>query len=287
MKSNNITVGAIKEVRSFFMAIPALLWQILFLYIPLLFIIGISFLRSFDVTAIQTITIKNYQVLLQFSYVKIIARSLLLALFTAIFCFFISYPVAYFLALKVKKMKNLLLFFLALPFWTNFIVQVYAWFFILDRHGFLNKILLKLGVITGPLHILNTPVAIYIVMLFCYIPFMVMPLYTSLSKIDTYLLEASFDLGANPWQTFFNITFPLSTTGIKTGFFLVFIPSFGEFVIPALLGGSKTLYVGSMISYFFLETRNIFLGSAFTCVSMICLVCAALIIHLIFKKLFS
>jgi len=285
MKNSRLKKEFIKE-RQFFLASPAILWQILFLYIPLLFLIGISFFRSFEYFSIKHVTLDNYKVLLTLSYAKIIGRSFLLAFFNAIFCFILSYPVAYFLALRVRRFKHILLFFLALPFWTNFIVQVYAWFFILDYHGLLNSFFLKMGIISQPLHILNTPIAIYIVMLFCYLPFMVMPIYTSLSKLDTFTLEASFDLGATPWQTFSNITFPLSLSGVQTGFFLVFIPSFGEFVIPTLLGGGKLMFIGSMISYFFLETRSVFLGAAFTCLSGLFLIASALFILWLFKKLF-
>jgi len=287
MKSNSAKAEVAKRDRSFFMAVPAALWQFLFLYIPLLFIVGLSFLKSLDGSIFKNFTLHNYRELFDLPFLKIILRSFALAFFNAFFCFLISYPVAYFLALRVKRMKNLLLFFLALPFWTNFIVQVYAWFFILDRHGLLNNALLKIGIVSRPLHILNTSAAIYIVMLFCYLPFMVMPIFTSLSKMDKFLLEASSDLGATPWQTFYSITFPMSMAGVKTGFFLVFIPSFGEFVIPSLLGGGKFMFVGSMISYFFLETKNVFLGSAFTLFSVLFLVCAALGIYWIFKKLFN
>jgi len=284
---NECLKSSITKETSFFMAVPAVLWQVLFLYVPLFFIFGISFIKSFDYFSIKQLTFDNYKMLMGISYFRVILRSLFLAFFNAVFCLFVSYPIAYFLALKVRRFKNLLLFFLVLPFWTNFLVQVYAWFFILDRHGFLNSVLLKIGLISSPLHILNTPAAIYIVMLFCYLPFMVMPIYTSLSKIDKFILEASHDLGANQWQTLSYVTFPLSLSGVKTGFFLSFIPAFGEFVIPSLLGGGKLMFVGSLISYFFLETRNVFLGSAFTMFSGLVLVVSIFIIYWLFTKLFE
>lgn len=283
MKDNNFKSAWTKE-HAFAIALPAVLWQMLFLYVPIIFIIYISFVKSLDYAVIKNITLDNYKSLLNISYFNIILRSVFLAFFNAVFCLIISYPIAYFLALKVKKLKNVLLFLLVLPFWTNFLVQAYAWFFILDYHGFLNKFFLKIGIISTPLHILNTPLAIYIVMLFCYLPFMVLPIYSSMSKIDKFLLEASYDLGATHWQTLGYVTLPLSLSGIRTGFFLVLIPSFGEFVIPALLGGGKVMYVGSMISYFFLETKNVFLGSAFTCLSGFVLVLTALVIYLFFRK---
>jgi len=273
------------QEHDFAVALPAVLWQILFLYVPLCFIIYISFVKAINIFVLKNITFAHYKALLNPIYLSIIIRSVFLAFFNALFCLILAYPVAYFLALRAKRFKNVLLFLLVLPFWTNFLVQAYAWFFILDYHGFLNKVLLKIGIISTPLHILNTPWAIYIVMLFCYLPFMVLPIYSSMTKIDTFILEASSDLGATSWQTLGYVALPLSLSGIRTGFFLVLIPSFGEFVIPALLGGGKVMYVGSMISYFFLETKNVFLGSAFTVLSGACLIIVAVLIYLLFKKL--
>jgi len=283
MRSENLKTDFKKE-RPFFLAIPAILWPAIFLYIPLVFLIGISFLKSFDYPIMANATFDNYRFLFSFTYIRILLRSFSLAFFTALFCLLISYPIAYFLALRAGRFKNLLLFFLVLPFWTNFIVQVYAWFYILDVKGVLNTIFLKLGILSEPLRILYTPTAIYIVMLFCYLPFMVMPIYTSLAKVESDTLEASADLGAKAWQTLLYITWPLSLSGVITGFFLVYIPSFGEFVIPTLLGGGKIMFVGSLISYFFLDTKNIFLGAAFTCVSGLFLIMSALFIFWIFRK---
>jgi len=284
MRNNSFKSSRAQEY-DFAVALPAVLWQILFLYVPLCFIIYISFIKAIDFFIFKNITLANYKALFNPIYFSIIIRSIFLAFFNALFCLFLGYPVAYFLALRAKRFKNMLLFLLILPFWTNFLVQAYAWFFILDYHGFLNKVLLKIGIISTPLHILNTPWAIYIVMLFCYLPFMVLPIYSSMTKINKYILEASSDLGATNWQTLGYVTLPLSLSGIRTGFFLVLIPSFGEFVIPALLGGGKIMYVGSMISYFFLETKNVFLGSAFTVLSGACLIAIALLIYLVFRKL--
>jgi len=283
MKKNKFESEGVKE-HAFAVALPAVLWQVLFLYLPLFFLIYISFVKALDYSVFKNLTLANYKALLDFSYLKIIARSVTLAFLNGFFCLLLAYPLAYFLALRVRKLKNLFIFLLVLPFWTNFLVQAYAWFFILDNNGILNKFLLKLGLISTPLHILNTPLAIYIVMLFCYLPFMVLPIYSSMAKIDKYLLEASSDLGATSWQTLGYVTLPLSLSGIRNGFFLVLIPSFGEFVIPVLLGGGKVMYVGSLISYFFLETKNVFLGAAFTCFSGFILILVALIVYVIFKK---
>jgi len=273
--------------RSFFLGIPALLWQVVFFYIPLLVIVVVSVLKQLDYSIWDNLTLQYYAELFDFSSYKILVRSIALASFNSLFCFLIAYPVAYFIVFRVRRMHNLMLFFLVLPFWANFLVQVYAWFFVLEREGVLNTALLKIGIISEPLRILNTPFAIYLVMLFCYLPFMVMPIYSSLEKIDKSLLEASSDLGSTSWQTLSRIIVPLSSTGIRTGFFLVFIPSFGEFVVPLLLGGGRQMYAGSLISYLFLETRSFSLGAAFTCMSGVVLIACALLLNWLLKKVFG
>ena len=207
-----------------------------------------------------------------------------MALFTALSCLAIAYPVAYFLALRVKRYKNFLLFLFTLPFWTNFLVLVYAWFFLLEYNGLINTLLMKVGFISQPLHMANSFFAIGIVMVYCYVPFMLMPLYAVLEKFDPRLIESSFDLGANSWQTFKKVVLPASLPGIRTGFFLVFVPSFGEFAIPALLGGSKYMFVGSLISYYFLMARNIYLGAAFTVLSAVVLALVSFGIYLVLKR---
>jgi len=264
MKKITAIKSAIIREFSFVFSVPALLWQVLFLYIPLVIIIYASLHQS-------------YLVFFDRMYVRIIVRSLLLAGGSALLCLLLAYPVAYFLALKVRRWKNVLLFLLTLPFWTNFLIQVYAWFFLLDRNGVINLFLKAVGLISEPLHLLNNQFSIFLVMVYCYLPFMIMPLYSILYKMDKMLLEVSMDLGATSLQTFRKITLPLSITGIKTGVLLVFVPAFGEFVIPALVGGSKYMLVGSLISYYFLVARNNKLGSAFTLLSgMILLGCVFL-----------
>jgi len=262
---------------SFIFSVPALLWQILFLYMPLFLVIYSSFKLSAD-CAWYELTISHYTALWDIDYVRIIARSIFIALSVALLCLLLAYPVAYFLALKVdKRWKNLLLFLLTLPFWTNFLIQVYSWVFVLDHNGLINTVLLRLGFIKEPLHMVNNMYAIFLVMIHYYLPFMIMPLYSILEKIQNDLLEASMDLGATHWQTFTRITVPLSLSGIKTGILLVFVPAFGEFVIPSLIGGAKYMYVGSLVSHYFLVARDTQLGAAFTVTSgLVLLVCALL-----------
>lgn len=267
-----------------FMMMPALLWQVLFFYMPGAFIVCLSVVKSCGQSLEQGFSLAYYRSLFSLEYGAIILRSLSFACINALFCLLCAYPVAYFLARRVKHAKNLLLFLLMLPFWTNVVVQIYAWFFVLEQYGLLNALLLKIGIISEPIHMVNTVASIFLVMVYCYLPFMIMPLYTALEKIDERLIESSYDLGANNWQTFFNVTLPLSMSGIKTGFFLVFVPSFGEFVIPALMGGSKYMFVGSLISHYFTTAYNVSQGSAFTVLSGIVLLCCALLANHYFTK---
>ena len=264
---------------------PALLWQILLFYIPLICIIGLSFVYINEQTGIQIISIDNYRALSSWVYISIIIQSVALALVVASISLLIGYPLAYYIAFKKRSLKNIFLSFLIVPFWTNLLVHVYAWFFVLERNGMLNYILLKLGLINEPLMLLNTMYAVILVMVYCYLPFMVLPLFSILEKFDDRLIEASLDLGANQRQTFFNVILPLTYPGIVTGFFLVFVPACGEFVIPLLLGGDKHMFIGTLISYYFLIASNSQKGAAFTVMSSIALIVVASVIYLCSKKI--
>jgi len=264
------------ENTAFIFSVPAIMWQTLFLYVPLLIVIYMS-LKVAYTSRWYELTFSHYQALIQYNYIKIIARSVFVATSVALVCLFCAYPVAYYLALKVsRRWKNFLLFLLTLPFWTNFLIQVYSWVFVLDHNGLINIILLKLGVIKEPLHMVNNMWAIFLVMVHYYLPFMIMALYSILEKIQRDLLEASMDLGAGHWQTFKNVTLPLSLSGIKTGILLVFVPAFGEFVVPSLIGGSKQMFVGSLVTHYFLVARDEQLGAAFTLISGCVLIMCAL-----------
>ncbi|HZW61979.1 MAG TPA: ABC transporter permease [Candidatus Babeliales bacterium] len=274
-----------KQELPFFWATPAFVWQVLFLYIPLFLVLIYSILGNAGLS--EYLTLEHYTALLDPMYAAILLRSFMLANVNALLCTLLAFPVAYYLAFFVTRFKNHLIFFLILPFWISFMVQIYAWFFVLEKHGLINSLLLNLGIISQPIHLLNTPFAIYLVMIYCYVPFAVMPIYSTLEKFDKRLLEASADLGATPWQTFLRVTLPLSALGIRTGFFLVLVPSFGEFVIPTLLGGGKQLYVGSLISHYFLLARNFNLGASFTCVSGIVLIISGISWYLLFRWAFN
>jgi spermidine/putrescine transport system permease protein len=221
------------------------------------------------------------------TYLRVIGMSILLALGTAILCLLIAYPMAYFLAFRGKKFKDLLLFLLIVPFWTNFLLHVYAWFFVLEREGFLNTVLRNMGIIQEPLHMLNSFFAIMIMMVYYYLPFMVLPIYSTLERFDFRLMEASFDLGATWFKTFRRIILPLSLRGIRAGFFLVFIPSFGEFAIPELMGGDKQMFVGSVVSHYILGEETESLGAAFTVVATLFLLASAAILYYLMSRLIA
>ena len=272
---------AIRKELSFFWSLPAIVWQLLFVIAPAAIILFFSIVQVTDSFLWPRLTMRHYIELLDPIYFKIMFRSLVLAFATAVTCLFCAYPVAYFLALRARRFKGVLLFFLTLPFWVNFLVQIYAWYYLLERDGLINMVLMRLGLVTEPTQLVSSQFAIYIVMAYCYLPFMIMPLYSMLEKIDRRLLEASADLGATAWQTFTRVTLPLTMPGIRTGFLLVLVPAFGEFVIPSLLGGGKYMMVGSLISYFFLNARNNSSGGAFTYLSALFLLGALFLVYML------
>jgi len=252
---------------SFFFSLPALVWQTIFLGLPMLVIFYLSITDG----NFFGLTLEHFRSVVDYTHFKVIFRSLITAFISSMLCLIIGYPVAYFLAFKVKKGRNFLLFLFTIPLWVNFLVQVYAWFFILEQGGLLNRALLSLRITSHPFHMINNTFAVILVMVHVYLPFMIMPLYNTLEKFDKQLIEASLDLGAGRWTTFRRVTFPLSLSGINLGFFLVFVMSFGEVIIPLLLGGNKNLFVGTLISDYFIWSRNVPQGAAFTILSILVL----------------
>ncbi|NQW79732.1 MAG: ABC transporter permease subunit [Polaromonas sp.] len=180
-------------------------------------------------------------------YMDAYATSLKYAFFTTLLCLLIGYPFAYFIARARPNIRPALLMLVMLPFWTSFLLRVYAWKGILADQGVINNALMALGVINEPIQMLYTDISMLVGMTYVYLPFMVLPLYATLVKMDLSLLEAAHDLGASPWQAFWLITVPLSKAGIISGAMLVFIPSIGEFVIPSLLGGADNIMIGRVV----------------------------------------
>ncbi len=208
-----------------------------------------SFFGALDFDNFRFLTTDNLYWMAYLSSLKIAVISTFVALLVA-------YPIAYGMARAPEEWRPTLLMLVILPFWSSFLIRVYSWKAILANEGLLNQLLLWIGVISEPLTILNTPTAVYIGIVYTYLPFMVLPLYSALEKLDTSLLEAAEDLGCTRFQAFWLVTFPLSRNGIIAGCFLVFIPVMGEFVIPALLGGSQTLMIGKVLWEEFFSNRD-------------------------------
>ncbi len=189
-------------------------------------------------------------------YIRAFLDSIGMAGATTILCLLIGYPMAYVMARSPKRLQPLLMMLVILPFWTSFLIRVYAWIGILKDNGLLNGALIRLGIIDHPIMILNTPTAVLIGMVYAYLPFLVLPLYATLEKLDWTLLEAAADLGARPWASFFRVTLPLSWPGTFAGALLVFVPACGEFVIPELLGSARLPMIGTVLWTEFFANRD-------------------------------
>src|SRR5690349_5598002 len=189
-------------------------------------------------------------------YFKAYWNSVQTAFWSTIFCLLIGYPMAYGMARSSATVRTALLMLIVLPFWTSFLIRVYAWIGLLKTNGVINNILISIGIIDTPLNMMNTQFAVYIGIVYSYLPFMILPLYANLEKMDLTLLEAAADLGCKPLKAFFKITVPLSFPGIVAGSMLVFIPAVGEYVIPELLGGSNTVMIGRELANVFFQNRD-------------------------------
>lgn len=205
-------------------------------------------------------------------YVNAYWSSLKIAAIATLLTLLVAYPIAYGMARAPKAWQPTLMMLVILPFWTSFLIRIYAWIGILKKEGLLNLFLMNWGIISEPLNILNTTTAVYIGIVYSYLPFMILPLYASLEKISPTLLEAAEDLGSRPWKAFWQVTFPLSLPGVLAGCLLVFIPAVGEFVIPDLLGGSETLMIGRTLWNEFFNNRDWPLSSAVAVVLLLVLI---------------
>jgi putrescine transport system permease protein len=263
------------------------LWLLVFFLVPFFIVFKISlsdiataippYTPTFDITDIggffSQLDFENYVFIAQDSlYVNAYFSALKIAGISTILTLLVAYPIAYGMARAPKEWQPTLVMLVILPFWTSFLIRVYAWIGILKKEGLLNLFLMNLGVISEPLTIMNTTTAVYIGIVYSYLPFMILPLYASLEKINPSLLEAAADLGSPPWKSFWQVTFPLSIPGVLAGCFLVFIPATGEFVIPDLLGGSETLMIGKTLWGEFFSNRDWPVSSAVAVVLLLVLV---------------
>jgi spermidine/putrescine transport system permease protein len=242
---------------------PVTVWLGLFFLVPLLFILAYSFGTSGIYGGITLgFNPGNYLRVFDPLYLEIVGRTLVIALLNTFLCLLLGYPLAYFIAFKGGSRKNLLILLVMIPFWTSLLLRAYAWVVILGGNGIANRALQFIGITDGPVNLIFTPQAVALGMVYSYLPFMILPLYAALEKFDVRLKEAAQDLGASRWHTFWRVTFPLSMPGVIAGSILVFIPSAGEFVIPNLLGGARTVLVGNLIQQQFLLARDWAFGSA-------------------------
>ena len=266
------------------------LWLLIFFMVPFLIVVKISlsdgavsippYTPQLDWTsweslkaALSAFDLETYVWLTEDNlYWKSYLQSVEIAFFSTVFALLIGYPIAYGMARADPAWRPTLLMLIILPFWTSFLIRVYAWIGILKKEGILNLVLLHFGIIDEPLTILNTNIAVYIGIVYSYLPFMILPLYANLEKQDGTLLEAAADLGTTPFKAFWLITVPLSMPGIIAGCFLVFIPAVGEFVIPDLLGGSNTLMIGKTLWTEFFNNRDWPVASAVAVILLLILI---------------
>ncbi|WP_343216243.1 ABC transporter permease [Clostridium frigoris] len=266
--------------------VPISFWMLFFVAIPLLYIVFISFMqRGDDGSIVYVATISNYTRMARPLYVKVFWDSILVAFTTTIFTLGFGYPFAYF-ATKIKKYKILIMLLIMAPFLTNSLIRTYGWIVILSTEGILNHALLITGIIKEPLKMLYSYGAVMIGMIYTMFPFMVLPLYNSIDKMDKAYIEAAKDLGASKWKTFRTVTVPLTMPGIVAGCILVFVPSVGLFFIPDLMGGSNVMLIGNLIENQFMESNDWPFGAALSIVMIfISLILILVYVKIIDKKL--
>ncbi len=271
--------------RTLVIAIPTL-WLLIFFLAPFIVVAKISLSEAAiarppylplwewsEGMLTVSLNFANYQYLLDDAlYYLSYLSSLKISALSTVFALLIGYPMAYMIARAPDKTRNLLLMLVILPFWTSFLLRVYAWIGILKGNGVINNFLMSIGVIDSPIVMMQTDFAVYVGIVYTYLPFMILPLYANLVKLDESLLEAASDLGARPLTTFLTITLPLSMPGIIAGSMLVFIPAVGEFVIPALLGGPDTLMIGRVLWNEFFSNRDWPVASAVAIAMLVVLV---------------
>jgi putrescine transport system permease protein len=267
-------------------AVP-MIWLVLFFMVPFIIVFGISFSQSVlaippyeslwswvdDKVLTLRLHLGNYNYLFTDSlYISSYLYSLKVAAVSTMCCLLVGYPMAYGIARSPPTTRNIYLMLIILPFWTSFLLRVYAWIGLLKNNGVINNVLMSLGIIHEPITMMQTDFAVYIGIVYSYLPFMILPLYSNLEKHDRTLLEAAADLGSRPWKAFMRITLPLSTPGIVAGALLVFIPAVGEYVIPSLLGRTDQLMIGRVLSDEFFANRDWPVASAVATAMLILLV---------------
>ncbi|MDA2909648.1 ABC transporter permease [Nitrospiraceae bacterium AH_259_D15_M11_P09] len=251
------------------MLAPTLLWMGVFFFAPLFLMLIISFASRGTYGGIEwTLSFANYRALADTLYLQIYFRSLVFATITTALCLVLGFPLAYYIARAPVRWQGVWLILVMIPFWTNFLVRTYAWVFILRTEGLLNTVVMGLGLRQDPIEILYTDAAVLIGLVYGYLPFMVLPLYAAIERLDVSVVEAAWDLYASGWSVFWRVVLPLVKPGVIAGCLLVFIPSLGAFITPDLLGGARSMMVGNLIQHEYLVIRDWPFGSAIAFVLM-------------------
>ena len=260
-----------------FLAAPKL-WLLVFFVIPMASMVLYSFWRVVDYQIVADFTLSNYAKISGDLYVGVFARTIRLSILVTALSLLIGYPVAYFLARKVRYFKLTLLLLVILPLWTSYLIRSYSWMLILGTEGVINRLLLATGLTTEPVTwLLYSDFAVTIALVHIYLPYLILPLYAVLERIDSSVLEAAWDLGGGYVRTFFSVILPLSLPGVATGCLFVFIPSMGAFITPELLGGTRSIMIGSIIAQQFGVTYDYPFGSALALALMGFIVVAAVL----------
>jgi putrescine transport system permease protein len=271
-----------RRFRAVSLAVPAL-WLGLFVLAPFLIVLAISLARGANAQPpyVFDISFDSYRFLITDAlYVEAYGNSVRIAATAALICLAIGYPMAYAIARAPRRWRGILLALVILPFWTSFLVRIYAWTTLLRPTGLINNALQAAGLIAEPLELMNNAFAVHLGIIYGYLPFMVLPLYASIEKVDRSLVEAAADLGARPWRRFVWIMLPLTLPGIVAGFLLVFIPAAGEFVIPELLGGPDTPMIGRILWVEFFGNRDWPVAAAISvCLSLLLVIPIAALQH--------
>lgn len=246
------------------------IWMTTFYLIPTLLVVAYSFQERASNGGIDWVfSVSNYSLILDSSYLPILVRTFSLAGVTALLTLLLCLPLALFIARQSRAKGNVLLMLALFPFWTNFLVRIYAWLIILGDNGLLNSTLLGLGILDEPVQLLFTSSSVLVGLVYNYMPFMLLPVFASIVRIDKSVVDAAADLGSGKIQTIFRVVIPLSSKGIVTGFSIVFIMCLGEFVTPDLLGGAKVHLLGNVVKNQYLMLRDWPLGSAFAIVIVV------------------
>ncbi len=261
--------------------LPVLLWLSLFLVVPMLIVVGISFMSRDDLgNVVFHFNLDAYATFFDPLYLGIYWDTIVLSILTTALCLLLSYPLAYYIANAGPKMQTWGLAMITIPFWINFLIRTYAWVLLLRTQGVVNNLLIDLGFIQEPLQMLYTKGAVLLGMVYTFIPFMVLPIYVALEQMDKKLLEAASDLGATGWKSFWHITLPQTKSGIMTGSVLVYVSTTGMFVVTDILGGAKSAMISNIIQSQFLGARNWPFGSALSVIFVI----TSLILIALFNK---